>query len=210
MTQRDLQSHWQRVYLDKAPTAVSWYQAVPTRSLALIDAAAPSTVVDVGGGASTLVDHLIARPGVQVCVVDIAAAALELDRARLGAHASARVRWIEADATGPLAQLADAWADVWHDRAVFHFLATPEQRLAYARNVARVLKPGGTAIVAAFAPDGPEKCSGLPVCRHDAASIAAELSRSGRAFAVAQSQREEHVTPWGAVQAFEYAVLRDR
>lgn len=220
--------HWQGAYTTKGPTAVSWYQAVPERSLALIRAAArafatsvagktsdadtaslgATRVIDVGGGASTLVDHLAAETGVEVCVVDLAAAALEHARARLSPAAAARVRFVEADVTGPLAEIETGWADVWHDRAVFHFLTTPEARLAYARNLARVLSPGGTAIIATFAPDGPEKCSGLAVCRHDGASIAAELSRSGRAFTLMAEQREEHATPWGSVQQFVYAVLK--
>lgn len=200
--------HWQRVYTEKDPTAVSWFQPVPHRSIELIKAAAPGRVIDVGGGASTLVDTLVGWPGVEVCVADIAARALELARARIGAAAASRVRWIEADVTGPMPAVADGWADVWHDRAVFHFLTAPEARRAYARNLARILKPDGCAIVAAFAPDGPERCSGLQVCRHDADSIAAELSASGRAFEIAETHREVHVTPWGSTQAFVYVVLR--
>jgi ubiquinone/menaquinone biosynthesis C-methylase UbiE len=210
-----MQTHWQRVYAEKAPTAVSWYQAVPAMSLALIEsvgaqrsAAGPLRVIDVGGGASTLVDHLLKRAETEVRVADIAAAAIEHARLRLGAEAAARVRWIESDVTGPMDAVADGWADVWHDRAVFHFLTTPQDRLAYARNLARVLKPDGTAIIAAFAPDGPEKCSGLTVQRHDAASIAAELSSAGRMFTLVDEQREEHTTPWGSTQRFVYAVLR--
>lgn len=210
-----MQTHWQRVYAEKSPTAVSWYQAVPVMSLALIESAAaqcavagPLRVIDVGGGASTLVDHLLRRAETEVCVVDIAAAALEHARLRLGAEAAARVRWIESDVTGPMDAVADGWADVWHDRAVIHFLTTAEARLNYARNLARVLRPGGTAIIAAFAPDGPEKCSGLTVQRHDAASIVAELSSAGRAFTLVEEQREEHTTPWGSKQRFVYAVLR--
>ena len=208
MTGSPSQAHWQKVYTEKAPTGVSWYQPVPSRSLALIEAAAPGNVVDIGGGASTLVDYLVDRPGVVVRVVDISGAALEYARSRLGADAASRVHWIEADVTGPLSALPDAWADVWHDRAVFHFLTTADERLAYAKNLARILRPGGTVIIAAFAKDGPEKCSGLSVCRHDAGSIAAELSRAGRIFSASESQREEHVTPWGSVQAFVYVVLK--
>jgi ubiquinone/menaquinone biosynthesis C-methylase UbiE len=215
------QAHWQKVYTDKSPTAVSWFQHVPERSLTLIDSAISSTapdgnrepgqplrILDMGGGASTLVDHLLQRPDIEVCVIDIAARALALARSRLGDEAASQVRWIHADATGPLAEVPDAWADIWHDRAVFHFLITPEARLAYARNLARIVKPGGSAIIATFAPDGPEKCSGLPVCRHDAPSIAAEISRSGREFTLVEHHREEHVTPWGSVQSFVYASLR--
>lgn len=202
-------AHWNRVYTEKSPTAVSWYQPAPTLSLELIDAAArpPLTVLDAGGGASALVDRLVARPDVQVIVIDIAARAFDHARSRLGAPAD-RVRWIEADITGPLSGLADTSVDIWHDRAVFHFLTTPEARLAYMRNLARILRPHGTAIIATFAPDGPEKCSGLPVCRHDAASIVAEAQRSGRPFELMDSRREQHTTPWGSLQSFVYAVLR--
>lgn len=213
--------HWLKVYADKDPTAVSWYQPVPDRSLSLISAAAasaahrtgadstgPFRIIDIGGGASTLVDHLSPQPGVEVCVVDVAAAALAHAKNRLGAEGASRVRFVEADITGPLESIADHWADLWHDRAVFHFLTMPDARLAYAQNLARVLAPGGTAIIATFAPDGPEKCSGLPVCRHDGASIAAELSRSGRVFTLVSEQREDHVTPWGSTQRFVYATLK--
>jgi ubiquinone/menaquinone biosynthesis C-methylase UbiE len=215
VTDRAAQSHWQRVYTEKTPTGVSWYQPVPERSLSLIEtvgtrceAPGPLRVIDVGGGASTLVDSLLQRIETQVCVVDIAAAALEHARARIGPELAARVRWVETDVTGPMDGVADGWADVWHDRAVFHFLTSPQERLAYARSLVRVLKPGGAVIIATFAPDGPERCSGLAVQRYDAASIAAELSVAGRAFTLVDSQREEHTTPWGSVQRFVYAVLR--
>lgn len=209
--------HWQRVYAEKTPESVSWYQPMPSMSLGLIEAAAgrgepveTARIVDIGGGASTLVDCLLRMPCAEICVVDIAARAMEHARERLKAEGidASRVRWVEADATGPLSEIGDAWADVWHDRAVFHFLTAPDARLAYARNFARVLKPGGTAVIAAFAPDGPERCSGLPVCRHDAATIAVECSRAGRAFTVIGEHREEHATPWGSVQRFIYAVLK--
>lgn len=213
--------HWDRVYANKAPDAVSWYQPVPSASLAMIDAARaaraahvqstarPFSILDVGGGASTLVDHLVAMPGTAVTVVDIAAAALDHARARLGPDRAAMVHWLVADATGRLDQIPTASVDLWHDRAAFHFLTTPAARRDYARTLARVLRPGGTAVVATFAPDGPEKCSGLPVERHDAASIARELSAGGRALRAVRWADESHTTPWGATQKFVYAMLTD-
>lgn len=221
MMPTDAQAHWQRVYAEKAPTAVSWYQPRPDRSIALIERAVtrlgghaqgadggPLRVLDVGGGASTLVDYLAARPHTQTTVIDIARAALDHARARLGDVAASRVRWIEADVTGPLAEVPGGWAHIWHDRAVLHFLASPDDQAAYARNLARVLAPGGLAVIAGFAPDGPEKCSGLPVCRHDAASITAVANLAGRTFTLIDEQREAHTTPWGSVQRFVYALLR--
>lgn len=215
------QAHWQRVYTEKAPTAVSWYQSRPQRSLALIERAAglledngarragePLRVLDVGGGASTLVDALAARPSTETMVVDIAQGALNHAQARLGSESAARVRWVTADVTGLLADVPAGWAHIWHDRAVLHFLTTPAQQYAYARNLARVLAPGGLAIIASFAPDGPEKCSGLPVCRHDGGSIAAAVRSAGRTLTLIDEQREEHTTPWGSVQRFTYALLR--
>jgi len=216
-------AHWQKVYSEKPPTGVSWYQEVPSRSLKLIEsfgkasevegAKQPLRVIDVGGGASALADHLLQLPDVEVCVVDIAARAIELSRERLGAEGAAherkgRVRWVEADVTGPMEEITDGWADVWHDRAVFHFLMSKTEQAAYATNLARVLRPGGTAIIAGFSPDGPERCSGLPVQRRDAAAIAAEVSVAGRPFKLVDSYKEEHKTPWGTVQAFVYAVLQ--
>lgn len=198
--------HWQRVYSEKPPDQVSWYQPVPAISLELIGDAS-GILIDIGGGASSLVDHLIDRPGVKVVVVDIAARALEHARARLGTKAD-RAGWIVSDVTGPLAELKSASVDVWHDRAVFHFLTTPEARLAYAKNLARILRPGGRAIIATFGPDGPERCSGLPVTRHDPDSVAAEMRRSGLDFTLIDSRCESHTTPWGSTQRFSYAVLR--
>jgi SAM-dependent methyltransferase len=207
--------HWERVYTEKSPAQVSWYQQVPTLSLALIDAAlagiAPGgrgsergfRIIDVGGGASTLVDHLIDRPGAEVCVVDIAGRALDAARERLGGRARL-VRWVEADATGTLAEIDDGWADLWHDRAVFHFLTDPEVRQRYVAAAARVVAPGGQAIVATFALTGPEQCSGLPICRYDPARLAAEF---GGAFRMTGSATETHTTPWGKPQDFTYVIL---
>jgi SAM-dependent methyltransferase len=210
------QEHWSRVYAEKDPQEVSWYQQSPAMSLTLIkaaiagiysQAARPLHILDVGGGASTFVDSLLDDPDIEPCVLDITARAFDHARARLGRRAD-RARWIEADATGGLAEIDSSWADVWHDRAVFHFLTTPQARFAYAKNLARILRPGGAAIVSTFAPDGPTKCSGLEVCRHDGASILRELTRGGAVLTLEKEKREQHTTPWGADQSFVYVVLR--
>jgi trans-aconitate methyltransferase len=196
--------HWRTVYTDKQPEAVSWYQPTPEQSLLALDrlgAGPGQSLIDIGGGASTLVDALLARGWGDVTVLDIAAPALSAAQARLGA-ASANVAWEVADITD--------WQpprryDVWHDRAVFHFLTTPEQRAAYIRALGEGLAVDGLVIIATFAPDGPEKCSGLAVERYDADRLAATL---GPGFTLAADWRDEHITPWGARQAFTWCVFR--
>jgi trans-aconitate methyltransferase len=196
--------HWRTVYTDKQPDAVSWYQSTPTQSLLALDrfgAGPGQSLIDIGGGASTLVDALLARGWGDVTVLDIAAPALAAAQARLGA-AGADVAWLVADIT--------AWQparryDVWHDRAVFHFLTQPQQRAAYIRALGEGLAAGGLAIIASFAPDGPEKCSGLAVERYDADKLAATL---GPGFTLAADWRHEHITPWGAPQVFTWCVFR--
>lgn len=209
--------HWQRVYTEKSAEGVSWFQAVPALSLRLIGAAldrrasspAPARFIDMGGGASTLADHLLERGAIDISVLDIAAAALDAAKARLGPSA-AKVRWVVADALGPLSEITDGSIDIWHDRAMFHFLTERADRAAYARNLERILAPGGTAIIAAFAPSGPEACSNLPVMRHDGASIVREVSAAAetpRAWVLSAEHTETHTTPWGKPQEFVYAVL---
>jgi 2-polyprenyl-3-methyl-5-hydroxy-6-metoxy-1,4-benzoquinol methylase len=198
------QDHWTRVYEEKAPSSVSWYQAEPEPSLRALDrlgAQASSSFVDVGGGASNLVDALLARGWSDVTVLDIAAPALKAAQERLGAEAD-KVRWEVADITGwqPSRQY-----DVWHDRAVFHFLTLPEQRAAYRRALATGVAPGGLVIMATFALDGPEKCSGLPVQRYDPDSLAKEL---GSEFSLIDHWRETHVTPWESGQSFNWCAFR--
>lgn len=198
------EDHWRTVYTDKQPDNVSWYQPAPTQSLRALDqfAAEPSqSLIDVGGGASTLVDALLARRWSDITVLDIAAPALAAAQLRLG-EASAAVTWAVADIT--------AWQpprqyDIWHDRAVFHFLTEPAQRAAYLRALKCGLASGGLAIFATFALDGPEKCSGLEVERYDADKLAATL---GPQFPLEASWRDEHVTPWGSAQAFTWCVFR--
>jgi 2-polyprenyl-3-methyl-5-hydroxy-6-metoxy-1,4-benzoquinol methylase len=199
----DRHAHWQNVYATKAVTEVSWFQQRPELSLELIARAgvAPGTrIIDVGGGASQLVDILVEQ-GYQVTVLDIAEAALEKARARMGDKAVG-VHWVAADVT--------AWRpmhryDLWHDRAVFHFLTDEADRRSYAEAMAESVWPGGAAIVASFAPDGPERCSGLPICRYDAPALAREFSP---AFELLESRREAHVTPAGKTQNFQYCLLR--
>lgn len=196
------QKHWEKIYGTKAPDQVSWYRPHLDTSLALIERVAPDcarSIIDVGAGASTLVDDLLARGYRNLTVLDISQAALDIARTRLGV-ASQSVRWLPADVTAPAAFPAQAY-DLWHDRAVFHFLTTPEQRLAYVRNVASAVKPGGHVIVGAFGPHGPLKCSGLDVVRYDADSLHDEF---GRRFRLLESSKELHQTPFGATQEFLY------
>lgn len=195
-------AHWEAVYQEKDPGEVSWFQPRPETSLALIEAAGAGpdgAIVDVGGGASTLVDHLLAAGHRNVTVLDIAEAALATARERLGEQAAA-VGWVCADATDFALPHQVA---VWHDRAVFHFLTEPADRAAYRECLHRHLAADGEAVVATFAPDGPEKCSGLPVVRYDPESLAAELD-----LAVVESRAEHHVTPGGKTQSFAYVRLR--
>lgn len=198
------EAHWQGVYEKNAPDRVSWYQAEPRLSLALIARAGirpDARVVDVGGGASVLVDRLIDRGFADITVLDIAESALARSRARLGPRAE-RVRWVVADVTG---WRPEGSFDLWHDRAVFHFLTEAADRARYVEALRAALAPGGHAIVATFALDGPERCSGLPVVRYGPESLLAEL---GPGFTLVASEREEHVTPAGRVQPFTYALFR--
>lgn len=194
------QAHWDEVYAERGADGVSWYQAEPALSLRLIGAAglkAGDRVVDVGGGASALVDRLLER-GLAVDVLDLSPRALDLSRARLGERA-AGVRWIEADATRWDPEPA-AYA-LWHDRAVFHFLVEPNDRAAYVERLKRGLKRGGQLVLAAFAQDGPDRCSGLPVCRYAGPAV---LEALGGGFRLLQEDREEHRTPWESTQNFAY------
>lgn len=195
------QEHWEKVYQTKQPDTVSWFQEHATRSLELIrsiDAAPSAKIIDVGGGASTLVDDLLAGGFKQVSVLDLSASALDVARFRLGSLAP-DVTWIAGDIT-TVDMPAHAY-DIWHDRAVFHFLTDPADRMAYVRQVMKSVKPGGHVIVAAFAPDGPEQCSGLPVARYDPDQLHSEF---GASFELLEHCREEHTTPWGSIQQFVY------
>ena len=204
MTAFDRQAHWQQVYTGKDDQTVSWFEAVPQVSLDLIHATSvgpDAAIVDIGGGASRLVDALLADGFRDLTVLDLSGEALEKTKARLGAR-GASVTWLEADVT--TWQPARLY-DLWHDRAALHFLTDPGDRTAYAERVTRAVRPGGHVIIATFAPDGPERCSGLPVVRHDAASLAALL---GPSFELIEARRHDHTTPAGAVQRFQFSRFR--
>lgn len=197
----DRQTHWESVYSTKGENEVSWYQASPDISLDLIRAAGAtgaSTIIDVGGGASRLVDCLLKQGIRSVTVLDLSAAALTAARARIGSDADA-VDWIAADVT--------IWRpsrcyDIWHDRAAFHFLTDETDRIAYIDRLRTALGPGGQAIVGTFALDGPEKCSGLPVQRYDAARLQQTL---GSDFKLVETRRQTHTTPWSSTQSFQFS-----
>lgn len=200
----DRRGHWETVHQTKAETDVSWFEESPKVSLDLIDmlGIAPQTqVIDVGGGTSRLVDALLDKGFDAVTVLDISEPALAATKARLGERAD-RVNWLAADAT--------RWErkstyGLWHDRAAFHFLTEAADRAAYADRVARAVSAGGHVIIATFAPDGPERCSGLPVQRHDAASIGEIL---GSDFELVDTRRHDHQTPGGSVQRFQFSTFR--
>ena len=197
--------HWESIYRRKAPTEVSWYQREAGLSMGLIQRTTPALdarIVDVGGGASTLVDGLLEAGYRSVTVLDIAAAGLTLARERLGPRA-ALAGWIAADILeAPLALGAFA---VWHDRAVFHFLTDPADRARYVAQVRRAVRPGGHVIVASFATDAPTRCSGLDVVRYTPDAMHAEF---GEGFQLLDSVREDHRTPTGSSQAFMYCLCR--
>jgi SAM-dependent methyltransferase len=197
----EAQEHWERVYGTKAPTEVSWFRPHLETSLALVERFAgdnSASIIDVGGGESTLVDDLVAKGYRQVTVMDISQTALDHTRQRLG-PISGQVHWIVADVTR--ASLPAHVYDVWHDRAVFHFLTEPAQRLAYVRQVVSAVKPGGHVVMGVFGPQGPNKCSGFDVIRYDAASLQAEF---GSGFHLVESFLELHNTPFGTTQQFLY------
>ncbi len=197
----DRRQHWSNVYTTKGERDVSWFESSPEISLQMIEAGGlppDACVLDVGGGESRLVDALLARGVTCIGVLDIARDALLRAQARLGDKA-ADVAWIQADVTGIW-----SWKDVdiWHDRAVFHFLAEPGDREKYKERLVEHVKPGGAVIIATFALDGPATCSGLPVTRYSPQTLATEL---GDPFTLAESRPHVHTTPWGATQRFQYS-----
>jgi SAM-dependent methyltransferase len=201
----DASRHWNDIYQTRSLQEVSWYEPVPETSLnrvrgALADGAARS-VVDVGGGASTLVDHLVHMGLSRVAVLDVAEMSLDIAKRRLGDLAD-RVEWITADVTNApdIGRFG-----IWHDRAVFHFLTDPSDLASYVNLCERAVVPGGIAIVATFAHDGPESCSGLPVHRYAADELAQQC---GPRFDLIDSERHVHTTPRGSTQAFLYASFR--
>jgi SAM-dependent methyltransferase len=199
------QDHWESIYRRKDPTQVSWYQPEPRLSLDLILQVAPDTatpIIDVGGGASTLVDGLLDAGYRNVTVLDHAPSALTIARQRLGGRAAA-VTWMTANALD--AELPAAGYAVWHDRAVFHFLTDARDRARYVAQTRHSVRPGGHVIVASFSPEGPPKCSGLDVARYSPEAMHAEF---GEGFRLLDSVREDHHTPGGAIQAFVYCLCR--
>ncbi|WP_284535525.1 class I SAM-dependent methyltransferase [Nocardioides sp. T2.26MG-1] len=198
--------HWDDVYSSKAADETSWYQQRPATSLRLLsDAVAstggrPGSVVDVGAGTSSLVDELLAAGWAPVTVLDVSAAALATTRARL--PEGAEVRYVVSDI---VAWQPDGAFDAWHDRAVFHFLTEDAQQARYVAAATDAVRPGGVLVIGTFGPGGPEQCSGLPVARHDVASLRARFAPD---FEVLAGEVEVHRTPWGSEQQFTWATLR--
>ena len=202
----DSKRHWETIYQTKAPDAVSWYRPHLEKSLDLIlkavDHDSKAAIIDVGAGEATLVDDLLAKGFQSITVLDISEKAIEDTKNRLGPIASA-VTWMVEDITK--VELPEHYFDVWHDRAVFHFLTEPADREAYVKTVAQSVKSGGHVIVATFGPEGPEKCSGLNVVRYDAESL---HNQFGARFKLVEHTSEQHETPFGTTQQFLYCYCK--
>ena len=197
----DRADHWDATYAERGAEDVSWFQSEPHTSLALFDALGvhrDAAVVDVGGGASALVDRLVAHGYVDLTVVDISEVGLDLARDRVGD--AAKVEWVVSDV---LTWAPDRRYDLWHDRAVFHFLTDPDARADYLATLTEVV-PTGAVILATFAPDGPDTCSGLPVARYGPDELADLLPD----FEVVEARRDVHVTPGGVEQPFTFVAAR--
>jgi cyclopropane fatty-acyl-phospholipid synthase-like methyltransferase len=204
MSEFNRQAHWQQVYKEKGEYQVSWFQDQPAISLELIEAvgAKPSlAIIDIGGGASRLMDALVDRGYGDLSVLDLSESATSIAKARL-ADRAAQVKWIVADVTQWKPKRA---YDLWHDRAAFHFLTRASDRDAYIDRLIKAVPSGGHVIIGTFAMDGPERCSGLPVVRYDAARLSAEFTP---AFALLDTRRDDHKTPWGVIQHFQFSVFR--
>ena len=204
MSMLERQAHWQNVYQTKDEKAVSWFQERPDISLDLIHATgvdAGASIIDIGGGASRLVDALIGEGFNAVSVLDLSERALATSKARLGTEGT-QVQWIVADITHW--QPSQTY-DVWHDRAALHFLTDPKDRAAYIERVLKAVRVGGHVIIGTFAPDGPERCSGLPVVRHNAATLGELL---GPSFALTETRWHDHQTPSGAIQKFQFSCFQ--
>ncbi len=203
----DRSSHWENVYRAKGPSELSWFQPEATLSLSMIERAVPdreAAIIDVGAGASTLVDGLLASGYRRITVLDLSAAALSQAGQRVASSERANsVVWQSADVLA--VELPAGAFDLWHDRAVFHFLTDSVDRRRYLAQVRRALRPGGYALVATFAEDGPTRCSGLDVARYSSERLHGEF---GAEFELVETRREEHSTPWGARQAFTYCLCR--
>jgi len=198
-------AHWEAVYASKGENELSWSQESPAPSIEAIYRAGASRAdrfIDIGGGSSRLALALLDRPFEDVTVLDLSAQALAAARARMDARSAQRIHWIAADVTN---WEPERRYDVWHDRAAFHFLTQPEAREAYVARLRRALRPGGRVIIATFALDGPERCSGLAVVRYDGETLGAAL---GPAFVRLETRPHTHVTPWGAEQRFQFSAFR--
>lgn len=201
----DKATHWESVYRTKDATSVSWFKTHLDVSLDLLKQAGvnqASRIIDVGAGASTLVDDLLDSGTQHIAALDLSAEALAIAKRRLGARASS-ISWLIGDAAR--FDFNPNSFDIWHDRAVLHFLVDPADAAAYVRNAERAIVPGGYALIGCFASDGPEKCSGLNVVRRDPEDIAQLFSAN---FKLIDSRRERHSTPLGGSQSFAYALLR--
>jgi len=203
MDSMSTEAHWNEIYSTKSPGDVSWFQDPPAESLRLVlgNSDPSDSIVDVGAGASLLVDHLIDLGYGDIAVVDLSEAALDIVRTRLSA-AGRSVATFVADVTD--------WSPprtfrVWHDRAVFHFLVDPDHQRAYVATVGRTIEPGGAVIIGTFGPTGPTSCSGLPVQRHSLDSLSEVFAPIGT---LVDTAVETHLTPWGATQDFVWAVFR--
>jgi 2-polyprenyl-3-methyl-5-hydroxy-6-metoxy-1,4-benzoquinol methylase len=207
MTTDSREDHWRQVYRGKDSEELTWYQERPAVSIELIERARrsgdldpPIRLIDVGAGASTLEDYLVSDESFALTALDITDAALQRTRQRIGSKAD-RIDWVEADVTDDLDDLEPF--DIWHDRAVFHFLTEAKDRRAYLQNLGRLV-PEGYAVISTFSLEGPETCSGLPVRRYSADSLAEAL---GEAWRLLTSRREDHPTPWGGTQNFVYGLF---
>jgi SAM-dependent methyltransferase len=204
MSDAGRQAHWQRVYAAKNEAALSWFEQVPAVSLDLIQrsgADKDTSIIDIGAGASHLVDALLDRGYRAISVLDLSQEALSIARTRLGPRA-AQIRWVETDITKW--EPADQYG-LWHDRAAFHFLTDPNDRRAYVERLTRAVSPDGQVIIGTFGLDGPDRCSGLPVMRYDADSLKRTL---GNAFELNETRPYEHRTPWGSIQRFQFSRFR--
>lgn len=203
------QEHWDGVYGARSEDELTWFEATPSISLELVGLylRLGDALIDIGAGASRLVDALLDKGFSPLTVLDLSGSALEVSRQRLGDRGDG-VNWIEADVT---TWRPDRDYVIWHDRAVFHFLTDAEARAAYAQAMSQALRPDGVAIIATFADDGPDKCSGLPVVRYAPEELEQELTRlvPGQ-FEMISSRRYMHITPKGNRQSFQYSVFRKR
>jgi ubiquinone/menaquinone biosynthesis C-methylase UbiE len=207
MESTDQKSHWEGIYSSQSTNAVSWYQERPDKSLELIAKSRilkSANIIDVGGGASTLVDNLVARNFLQITVLDISKRALRFARERLGDRGS-KVTWLEADILAT--HLPAQQFDLWHDRAVFHFLTKAEDRKKYFDQLKNALKPGGHVTIATFSLEGPQKCSGLDTVRYDPSALHNEI---GPDFELMDTLNEDHHTPFNTVQKFVYCLFRKK